>query len=485
MPRTGFNGRLTRTLMTAKSRSKRAKREDKAANNVSYNMGHILYMAQLTGSIDKKNLINSMPEHDRERYTQAYETLILNGLLIQVKTGNGQDNYAINPEKGEDTRELIHRFVRGTRNEIKVKQAPTNPFFHRGPVSNIEHFIGRFDEITHIFDRLRHTEDCSIIGPRAIGKTSLLHYISHKEVVRKHHLDPKKYIFVYYDLQRFGENVQVKDFYYDMFYKTLSQINLGWQIAEEEIKSINEESGNSIKKINKTMFELEDLERLISALSERNYRVVYMFDEFESIANNPTFDFSFYGQLRALSGNPDFKVAFITASKKSIYDLTFEEEIKTSPFFRYFEDFTLGLMDTEEIIGFFRLAAKNGIIFSTRMRACIEEWSGGHPFLVQLACDFFFDLAMNQKKFKSEKEDYSLEIFLKRHRKHFAYFWTQPDKRQQACIRRLALGKSLDPDCKTVLDNLEDSYLVVRENGDYRIFSSAFEKFVRDMPYPK
>lgn len=467
--------------MTAKSRSKSVKSEDKTAGKVTYHMGHILYMAQLTGNIDKKTLINSMPEQDRDRYTLAFESLIKEGLLIQVKTRENQGNYFINIEKNEDAKELIHRFVRGTRNEIKIKPTPSNPFFHRGPIKSIEHFIGRYDELAHIFDRLRHTEDCSIIGPRAMGKTSLLHYISHKEVVRQHHLDPQKYIFIYYDLQRFGDNVTVKDFYYEMISKTISQINLGWQINEEEIKRINEESDNALNKINKSLFEIGDLERMIGALSERDYRIVYMFDEFETIANNPNFDFSFYGQLRALSGNPDFNVAYITASKKSMYDLTFVEEIKTSPFFRYFEDFRLGLMDIEEIRGFFSLAAKNGLIFSSRMRTLIEEWSGGHPFLAQLVCDYFFDLAIKKKKLKSGEEEKTLERFLKRHRKHFAYFWMQSNKKQQDCLWSMAFGKDLDPDSKGVIADLEESFLVVRNNENYRIFSSAYEKFIREM----
>ncbi|UCE39359.1 MAG: hypothetical protein JSW00_09100 [Thermoplasmata archaeon] len=469
--------------MTTKSRTKHEKKK-KIAGNLAYNMGHILYVAQLTGDLEKKKLISSMPKHDQERYEIAFETLLRDGLLVHEKKRD-ISNYSLNPEKFEYTKELIHRFVRGTRGEIKVKQIKKNPFFHRGPIKDTEHFIGRESLISHIFDRLRHTEDCSIIGPRAIGKTSLLHYISHNEVVRKNHLDPKKYIFVYYDLQRFGENTKIEDFYYEMFSQTSQQVLHGGLISEGEIKQINDENPNVIKEINKSLFEMRDLEGLIGALSERDYKIVYMFDEFESIANNPTFDFSFYGQLRALSGNPGFQVAFITASKKSIYELTFQEDIKTSPFFRYFEDFRLGPMNREEIRGFFRLAAKNGVIFSSDMRNLIEKWSGGHPFIVQLSCDYFFNLVMNGNKLKPEDGEKHLDIFLKRHKKHFAYFWKQVDKREQTCLWRLASGKSPGRDCKGVLENLEDSYLVNKEKKKYRIFSAAFEKFVKNMPSSK
>jgi hypothetical protein len=473
--------------MTTKGRTKYEKKKKLKNNlgNIAYNMGHILYMAQLSGNLEKHKLISSMPKHDRERYKSAFDSLVDDGLLIPQKTGE-KGEFSINPEKNEHTKELIHRFVRGTRDEIKTMPIQKNPFFHRGPIKDTEHFFGRDDIISHIFDRLRHAEDCSIIGPRAIGKTSLLHYISHDDVVRKFHLDPRKYIFIYYDFQRFGENTQIEDFYYEMFSQTSSQLLFGGLIPDAEVKRINKDSGNAIKEINKSLFEFRDLEGLIGALSDRDYSIVYMFDEFESIANNPSFDFSFYGQLRALSGNPAFKVAFITASKKSIYELTFVEDIKTSPFFRYFEDFRLGPMTTEEIRGFFRLAAKNGVIFSSEMRNKVEDWSGGHPFIVQLACDYFFNMVRNGDKLKPEEEERHLDIFLKRHKKHFAYFWKQVDKKEQACLWRLASGKSPGRDCKGVLENLEESYLVITKKGKkYDMFSTAFKKFVKNMPSPR
>lgn len=466
--------------MSAKASAKKYRVVKKNAVFLPYNMGHILYMAQLAGSIEKKNIIASMPKQERDRYKMAFETLVKDGILIRDEKQKKKDSFSINPTQTANAKELILSFIKGVREEKREKEIKRNPFFHRGPIKDTVHFIGRQEVVSHIFDRLRHTEDCSIIGPRAIGKTSLLHYISNDEVLKKYRLDPGKYIFVYYDLERLGKDAEVKDFYYEMFSRTVSQINLSDAISDEEIKTINEEAGNVIKKINISLFDLGDLEAIIGALSERDYNVVYMFDEFDYLANNPIFDFSFYGQLRALSGNPDFKIAFVTASKRSIYELTFTEEIKTSPFFRYFEDFSLGPMDKGEIKGFYDIADENGVVFSSQIRNIIEEWSGGHPFLIQLACDYFFDLVLKGNLKESIDEDKHLATFLKKHKKHFAYFWKQLEKEEQECLWRLASNKALGSDCEEIIKNLEESYLVESENDEYRIFSKAFERFVRD-----
>jgi hypothetical protein len=471
-----------RVHMTAKKRASNNNKKNKGTEGLSHQMGHILYMAQLSGELDKGDLIDSMPKPEKERYKEAFEVLVENDLLQVLDRGSKQF-FLINPEMIHEVEPMISGFVRGTKSELKVKHTPSNPFFHRGPIKDITHFIGRYEVISHIFDRLRHTEDCSIIGPRAIGKTSLLHFITHPEVIKKHHLDPQKYIYVYIDLQRFGESTQKDDIYFEMFKRLVSQLTQGGYFKEEEVNKLLLEQDYTGKKIQRPLFEIGDLEGLISTLSEKDFRIVYEFDEFESIANNPNFDFSFYGQLRSLSGNPAFRVAFITSSKQSMYDLTFDEEIKTSPFFRYFEDFRLGPMDSKEIEEFYELARENGAAFDSQIKDAIEKWSGGHPFLVQLGCDYFFDLVVSGGKFKTQEDERHLAIFLKRHKKHFAYFWSQVGKKQQACLWWLASGKSPGADCEEILLGLGDIFLVTTQKGKYMVFSSAFERYIQDIPF--
>lgn len=467
--------------MTAKKKSNDNNQNNMEEEGLTYQMGHILYMVQLTGNLDKNDIIDSVPKQEKQRYKKAFEILVEQDVLQVLSRGRNQ-YFSINPEKNRDANPLITGFVRGTKKEKNIKHIQSNPFFHRGPIKNVKHFFGRENTVNHIFDRLRHTEDCSIIGPRAIGKTSLLHYIADENVVKRYHLDPKKYVFVYCDLQRFGEDAAVKDFYYEMFLRTLMQVSAGGFIKETETKRIQKEN-EIFWKIDRNFFEIGHLEELLRVLSERELCIVYEFDEFENISSNPNFDFSFYGQLRSLSGNPAFQVAIITSSKQSIYDLTFDEEIKTSPFFRYFEDFRLGPMEKSDVTEFYEMAQEKGAVFTTPVKTLIEDWSGRHPFLIQLACDYFFDLIASGGKLKSTESENHLEIFLKRHRKHFAYFWSQLNKKEQTCLWWLASGKPPGSDCDSILDELEENHLVIKIDGKYEIFSSAFKKFIQDIPF--
>ncbi len=49
-----------------------------------------------------------------------------------------------------------------------------NPFYHRGAIRQAEHFHGRTAVSTQILELLHNGQSVSLIGPRRIGKSSLL-----------------------------------------------------------------------------------------------------------------------------------------------------------------------------------------------------------------------------------------------------------------------------------------------------------------------
>ena len=72
-----------------------------------------------------------------------------------------------------------------------------------------------------------------------------------------------------------------------------------------------------------------------------------MLDEFESLARNAQFDPDFYGELRSLAG--ELGLVILTASKRSLYDLTYENSSTlSSPFFNIFSEMPIGLMTLED-----------------------------------------------------------------------------------------------------------------------------------------
>ncbi len=79
-----------------------------------------------------------------------------------------------------------------------------NPYYQRNPIKDPNAFYGRTDKVKEILNSLRRDQCVSVVGPRRIGKTSLLNYISHPQVMAKHNLAHDYYILVPIDCQGLG-----------------------------------------------------------------------------------------------------------------------------------------------------------------------------------------------------------------------------------------------------------------------------------------
>ena len=112
------------------------------------------------------------------------------------------------------------------------------------------------------------------------------------------------------------------------------------------------------------------------------------------------------------------------------------------------------------------------------MKDMIERWSGLHPFLVQLACDFFFRLVDEGEDIEGRSENYLLKRFLSRHKKHFAYFWRQLDSDEQTGLEKVLKGEELGNVPTALLDRLEKGYYIQNGTGGPQIFSTAFATYM-------
>ena len=79
-----------------------------------------------------------------------------------------------------------------------------NPFFHRGAIRRPEEFHGRGAEISQILGLLRNGQSVSLIGPRRIGKSSMLLHLARPQTRRASNLEPPHALFVLLDCQEFG-----------------------------------------------------------------------------------------------------------------------------------------------------------------------------------------------------------------------------------------------------------------------------------------
>src|SRR5262245_20345638 len=78
-----------------------------------------------------------------------------------------------------------------------MEKVVANPFQAGGRLRNPKHFVGRESDLRQILSRVANMDSVSVIGPRRIGKSSLLHHIVATGQQRLN----QSYLFHYVDLQ--------------------------------------------------------------------------------------------------------------------------------------------------------------------------------------------------------------------------------------------------------------------------------------------
>jgi serine/threonine-protein kinase len=333
------------------------------------------------------------------------------------------------------------------------KTAPgSNPYLNRLMIQNPNDFYGRSTELTRIYERIKavRPQSMSIVGVRRIGKSSLLKAIHRPENRRKHLPNPEEYVFVFVDAQA-KRNVELAELF-QYIYQELQREYRG-------MLQVNVEPG------------YDGLREIVQTFQGAGLKLIFLWDEFESVTKNQKFGPEFYAYFRSLANN--FNVAYITTSSDQLQSLCHAKEISDSPFFNIFTNLRLGVFKPEEAIAFISQPSAQAGRPLAPHKDFILNLAGYFPFFLQMACSALFSST------PVEKSDYKKvkEIFLEEAKPHFQEFWERFDESERAVIVALAKGRALPREHAFALKDLTQAGFV----SDGKVFSSAFAEFVGEV----
>ena len=337
-----------------------------------------------------------------------------------------------------------------------------NPFFNRQRITSPTYFSGRFHAIEALYSAIATRQCRSIVGERKMGKSSLLTHLYCPDSLRQHGFDPDQYAFVYIDLEGMA-NITREEFWPEIF-------DLLEEALPDSATDLRQRAGKLAMQDDVRFMHAR---RLFRRIDRADITVVIMLDEFESLATNEAFNAGFYGELRSLAG--ELGVVYITASKRSLYDLTYRHaDTLSSPFFNIFSEEAMGLLTQEEAEALLLTFSKQDghTPFSQAQIEAVITMAGRHPFFLQLAgyhlytavSDPSLPLAANSplpeqaiRRFDAEAED------------HFRYLWQQLNTDEQLAIQQGTVVIDLQK-------RLQRKALLTE---DKRPFSQAFAAFLK------
>jgi hypothetical protein len=345
-----------------------------------------------------------------------------------------------------------------------------NPFFQRGPIRDPVYFFGREHETGQILSLLGHGQSVALIGPRRMGKTSLLFHLSNPAVVAASGLSLANHLFIYLDCNSLSELDQP-----GLCRILLEQVN-------EMLATRNSPSSQFIRLDEGSPVTFRALERACRELTRLGWKLTLLLDGFGRLSQNPHLDPDFFSGLRALAAQ--YSLTFLTVSQQPLLGLTYANaSVLSSSFFNIFVTLRLGLLSEAEAQALLTgLAARSGVTLAPATLAFLLDLAGTQPLLLQMAGYSLFELQADPgAPLREHDRNHIRRHFLAEAEAHWSYAWKNLSVEDRKHLALFPLTQHTHPEATR---RLEQAGLVRRREAEVRLLSPAFQEFVARQAVP-
>lgn len=245
-----------------------------------------------------------------------------------------------------------------------------DPFPVRGTSEPI--LYGRSKELTNI---LRHLEKkvpahISIVGPRYIGKTTLVRQIARHFAANQSTFDGH----VYWRTRGVRDDVSFRR---ELGRQLLNVMN---EVCPAAAKALSGYTGDSFDLLQLAFEELRDQKK----------RVLLILDGFDEVLLSTDVTANNWDNMRLLGEMPS--VRFLTCTRRPLVDLCARPESLLSPFFNLFSgSVSLGPFTEEDIHQLVGPFLQRGISMEAGVEKELHNFSGGIPIIASLICKRLWD----------------------------------------------------------------------------------------------
>lgn len=244
-----------------------------------------------------------------------------------------------------------------------------NPFADYGNIVEGNRFVGRNSEITAIHNRVLGSNygNLAIMGLPRIGKSSLAW---NALLIKKGELSKRKILIERINV---GSISTSKEFYLKLMDKTLPNVRtLSFELYDQLAAS---------RKIYNEHNSENEIEFFFAMVRQFDYRLVYVLDEFDNVAN--FFKLQDFQLLRELSISPETKICLVTISRRTIQELE-PENGAISNFYGVFSDLHLKPLSDFDLNKYWEMVENKGIEISEEYKYQVYYFVGNHPYWLDM-----------------------------------------------------------------------------------------------------
>lgn len=251
-----------------------------------------------------------------------------------------------------------------------------NPFANFGVIACGDRFIGRKDSLKVIESRVIIPEEpgnLAIVGDYRIGKSSLVY----KGIMeRKEELLERKKIPIWINVGTFEQALDFFHFLVSSCYDELE--NLTW--VTDPIKSA---ASRAFQHDFSWIEFYGHVQRFFEKIRQAGIRVLFILDEFDHARYLFKRNIPGFQGLRELSYRPQWRVTFITTSRRSLYDIELHTQA-SSTLDGIFLKHYLSMFDERDLQEYFTRLSSVRISVTPILMNRIRFYCGGHPYLLEM-----------------------------------------------------------------------------------------------------
>jgi len=251
-----------------------------------------------------------------------------------------------------------------------------NPFADYGGIVRGDRFIGRRDSLRVVENRVIRPQEpgnLAIIGDYRIGKSSLVY----KAVMdRREELLNRKQLPIWINLATYD---QASNFFRSLVTRSYDEMeDHGW-LTESIISVANRALQDELSWTEG----YGRIQRFFEKIRQSGFRILFVLDEFDHARYLFKGDISGFQGLRELSYRPEWRVTFVTTSRRTLRDIELQTKA-ISTFDGIFNKHYLGMFDEPDRQDYFARLSSVGIEVTSSLKERVRFYCGGHPYLLEM-----------------------------------------------------------------------------------------------------
>lgn len=345
-----------------------------------------------------------------------------------------------------------------------------NPFADYGNIVYGERFVGRSDDLRVINGRVISPDEpgnLAIVGNYRVGKSSLI-YKGVMEI--KKQLVESRKLPIWINLATFNDA--------SMFFRSLvrrayeEMIDLGWDTApfERAANRVTEDETTSWNEL------YERIQRFFERVRRANYQILFVLDEFDHARHLFKGNIPGFQGLRELSYHPEWRITFITASRRSLRDIELETKAISTLELTFHKHY-LRMFNEEDIKEYFGRIEAIGIPMDTTSQDRLMYYCGGHPFLLEMLGYELVELYRETGQVEVEVAAQRAEHSLLDQYDHIISILNEDDSLRK--LLQILFGPIIDVRSTEVDELMRFGLIHADDQGNYMAFSPHFHDYLR------